>query len=96
MPQVLAIYVPSRSSSIFLANKMAALPARRTYELWIIQSNGSPIPAGVFQPHEHDSVTVVNSRLPQGVKTKTFAVTVEPESGSQLPTSIPIVLGTAE
>jgi anti-sigma-K factor RskA len=81
---------------IFLANNMAALPARRTYELWIIQSNGSPIPAGVFKPDEHDSVTVVNSRLPQGVKTKTFAITVEPESGSQLPTSTPIVLGTAE
>lgn len=62
----------------------------------LFQANGSPIPARVFKPDEHGNVTVVNSRLAQGVKTKTFANTVEPESGLQLPTSTPIMLGTAE
>jgi anti-sigma-K factor RskA len=57
---------------------------------------GSPIPAGVFRPDGHGNVTVVNSRLPTGLETKTFAITVEPEIGSQLPTSTPIMLGTGE
>lgn len=95
-PQGRAIYVPSRSSLIFLANNMPALSARRAYEVWIIPSSGSPIPAGVFKPDAHGNATVVNSRLPQGVETKTFAITVEPETGSQLPTSAPIMLGTGE
>jgi anti-sigma-K factor RskA len=57
-------------------------------EIW------SPIPAGVFKPDAEGNATVVNSRLPKGVETKTFAITVEPEDGSQLPTSTPIMLGT--
>ena len=95
-PQGRAIYVPGRSSLIFLANNMPALSARRAYELWLIPRSGSPIPAGVFKPDAHGNATVVNSRLPQGLVTKTFAITVEPESGSQLPTSTPIMLGTGE
>lgn len=95
-PQGRIIYVPSRSSLIFLANNLPPLPARRAYELWLIPRSGSPIPGGVFKPDAHGNVTVVNPRLPQGVETKTFAITVEPETGSQLPTSAPIMLGTGE
>ena len=95
-PQGRAIYLPSRSSLIFLANNMPALPARRAYELWIIPTSGSPVPAGVFKPDARGNVTVVNSRLPQGVETKTFGITVEPETGSQVPTSAPVMLGTGE
>ena len=94
-PQGRAIFVPSRSSLIFLANNMPALPARRAYELWVVPSSGSPVPVGVFKPDVRGNVTVVNSHLPQGVETRTFAITVEPEAGSQLPTSTPIMMGTA-
>jgi anti-sigma-K factor RskA len=93
-PQGRAIFVPSRSILIFLANNMPALPARRAYELWVVPSSGSPVPVGVFKPDVRGNVTVVNSHLPQGVETRTFAITVEPETGSQLPTSTPIMMGT--
>jgi anti-sigma-K factor RskA len=95
-PQGRAIYLPSRSSLIFLANNMPALPARRANELWLMPAKGSPIPAGVFKPDARGNVTVVNSRLPDGVNTKMFAITVEPETGSALPTSTPIMFGTGE
>ncbi len=95
-PQGRAIYLPSRSSLIFLANNMPALPARRAYELWLIPRSGSPIPAGVFKPDAHGNVTVVNLRLPERIETKAFAITVEPETGSSLPTSAPIMHGTGE
>jgi anti-sigma-K factor RskA len=95
-PQGRAIYVPSRSSLIFLANNLPALPVRRAYELWLIPRSGSPIPAGVFKPDANGNVTLVNSRLLPGVETKTFAITVEPETGSQVPTSTPIMLGSGE
>ncbi len=95
-PQGRAIYVPSRSSLIFLANNMPALPARRAYELWLIPTNGSPIPVGVFKPDAYGNVTVVNPPLPQGVEAKAFAITVESETGSRAPTSTPVMLGTGE
>jgi anti-sigma-K factor RskA len=95
-PQGTAFYVPSRSSLIFLANNMPAPPARRAYQLWLLPTNGAPISAAVFKPDAHGNVTVVNPRLPQGVATKVFAITVEPDTGSQLPTSAPIMLGTGE
>ncbi len=93
-PQGRVIYVPNRSSLIFLANNMPALPARRAYELWLIPSSGSPIPAGVFKPDAHGNATLVNPRFLRRGETKAFAITVEPETGSELPTSKPIMIGT--
>ena len=93
-PQGRAIYVRDRSSLIFLASNFHTLPAQKTYELWLIPTNGAPIPAGVFKPDAHGSATVINPPLPAGVTAKAFAVTVEPEGGSAAPT-LPIVMSGA-
>ena len=92
-PQGKAIYLRSRSSLIFFASNMPALPPQRAYELWLIPTSGAPIPAGVFKPDAHGSATVINPPLPAGVEAKTFAITVEPETGSAAPTSSPIMVG---
>jgi anti-sigma-K factor RskA len=90
-PQGKAIYVRERSSLIFLASNMPALPPQRSYELWLIPTNGAPIPAGMFKPDARGSATVVEPPLPGGVEAKAFAITVEPEQGSSAPT-MPIVM----
>ena len=90
-PQGKAIYVRDRSSLIFLASNLQALPAQKAYELWLIPTSGAPIPAGVFKPDAHGSATVINPPLPAGVQAKAFAITIEPEGGSSAPT-LPIVL----
>src|SRR5579862_2403380 len=43
-PQGKAIYVRDRSSLVFIASNMPALPPQRAYELWLIPTNGAPIP----------------------------------------------------
>ena len=95
-PQGKAIYLRRRGSLIFLANNFAPLPPKKAYELWLIPTTGSPIPAGVFKPDAHGSATLVNPPLPQGVEAKAFAITVEPEAGSLAPTSTPIMMGAGE
>jgi anti-sigma-K factor RskA len=90
-PQGKAIYVRDRSSLIFLASNLPALPPQKAYELWLIPTSGAPIPAGVFKPDAQGSATVINPPLPVGVEAKTFAITVEPEQGSLVPT-MPIVM----
>lgn len=92
-PQGKAIYVASSGTLVFLASNLPDLPPERAYELWLIPTSGSPIPAGVFKPHE-GSAAVIKPPLPPGVEAKTFAITVEPEAGSPAPTSQPIMVGT--
>jgi anti-sigma-K factor RskA len=95
-PQGRAIYVRERSSLIFLASNMPALPPQRSYELWLIPTNGAPIPAGMFKPDARGSATVVEPPLPGGVEAKAFAITVEPEQGSSAPTMPIVMMGAGE
>jgi len=95
-PQGKAIYVRDRSSLIFLASNLQALPPLKAYELWLIPTSGAPIPAGVFKPDAHGSAVVVEPPLPPGVQAKAFAITVEPEGGSSAPTLPVVMLGLGE
>ncbi len=95
-PQGKAIYVRDRSSLIFLASNMPALPPQKIYELWLIPTNGAPIPAGVFKPDAKGSATVIEPPLPSGVEAKAFAITVEPEQGSSSPTMPIVMMGAGE
>ncbi len=93
-PQGRAIYLSSSGTLVFLASNMPALPPQKAYELWLIPANGAPIPAGVFRPNAQGSAAVIKPPLPAGIEAKTFAITVEPEAGSNAPTSEPVMVGT--
>jgi len=95
-PQGKAIYVRDRSSLIFLASNMPSLPPQKAYELWLIPTNGAPIPAGVFKPDVRGSAIVIEPPLPAGVEAKAFAITVEPEQGSSTPTMPIVMMGAGE
>jgi len=95
-PQGKAFYLRNRSSLVFVANNMPALPPQKAYELWLIPVQGAPIPAGVFKPDARGSATVVNPPLPAGTEAKAFAITVENEAGSAAPTSPVIMMGAGE
>ncbi|MGH9512556.1 MAG: anti-sigma factor [Terriglobales bacterium] len=95
-PQGKAIYVRDRGSLIFLASNFQPVASGKAYELWLIPIKGNPIPAGVFKPDAHGSATVVNPPLPHGVEAKAFAITIEPQAGSEAPTSPVVMLGAGE
>jgi anti-sigma-K factor RskA len=95
-PQGKAFYLMKRSSLIFMASNMATLPPQKVYELWLIPMNGNPIPAGIFKPDAHGSATVVNPPLPAGVEAKAFAITMENEAGSAVPTMPILMMGSGE
>jgi anti-sigma-K factor RskA len=95
-PQGKAFYLRSRNSLIFLANNMPALPSEKAYELWLIPTNGAPIPAGVFKPDARGSATVVNPPLPTGAEAKAFAITIENEAGASAPTTPIVMMGAGD
>jgi anti-sigma-K factor RskA len=97
-PRGKAIYQRRNRNLIFLASNLPPLPAEKIYELWLFPANGGPpIAAGLFRPDLHGSATVVNPPLPEGVEAKTFAVTLEPASGShEAPRGTPVIVGVGE
>jgi anti-sigma-K factor RskA len=96
-PQGKSFYLRNRGRLIFLANNLPQLPADKIYELWLIPKVGAPVPAGLFRPDAYGSATVVNPPLPAGVEAKTFAVTLEPESGShEAPRGQAVMAGMGE
>jgi anti-sigma-K factor RskA len=89
-----ASYMRARGQLVFTANNLAALPPGKIYELWLIPAKGSPIPAGTFAPDAQGSAAVVFPQIPAGVEAKAFGVTVEPEGGSNAPTSAILLQGS--
>lgn len=91
-PEAKAVYSSRQHSLVLLADHLNPLPAHKIYELWLLPANGSPpLPAGTFKPDDRGSAALVLSQLGDGVAAKGFAVTVEDEPGSAVPT-MPIVL----
>ena len=91
-----AFYLRSRGSLVFLATNMPPLPPNKAYELWLIPKQGAAIAAGVFKPDANGRGTVINPPLPPGAEAKTFAITVENEAGSPVPTSPVVMIGAGE
>jgi hypothetical protein len=91
IPEGKAIYSRERGGLIFVASDLNPLPPQKAYELWLIPTQGAPIPAGVFKPDARGGAMVINPPLPPGVEAKAFAITIEPELGSTTPT-MPIVM----
>jgi anti-sigma-K factor RskA len=89
-----AVYDPASGTLVFIASNMPAVPSQKTYQLWLIPTNGAPVPAGVFKPNARGTASVIKPPLPTGLAAKTFAITIEPEAGSSAPTSQPIMVGT--
>jgi hypothetical protein len=85
-------YNSDKGSLIFLASNLDPLQTYKTYELWVIPADGgAAIPAGTFHPDDVGNASVIMPDLPKGIAPKTFAVTIEPDGGSQTPTS-PIIM----
>lgn len=91
-----AIYLAATGELLFQGNNLAAIPAEKTYELWVIPANGqAPIPAGLFRPDAEGNASVVLPTLPSGVPAKAFGVTLERAEGSQTPTAPILLVGAA-
>jgi anti-sigma-K factor RskA len=82
-----AAKVPADGKSVFVAEDLPAPPEDNVYQVWLIEESG-PTSFGVFEP-EDGRALLEGARPLTGVTA--VAVTVEPEGGSEQPTSDPIV-----
>jgi anti-sigma-K factor RskA len=67
-------------------------PQDKSYQLWVVPMEGSPISAGVFNPATSDTAHWMTT-VPQGVAAKAFAITLEPAGGAPAPTGPKVLAG---
>jgi len=87
------VWDPGTRQGFLLVSGLAAAPAGKAYELWIV-ARAAPVPAGVFQVAADGSAQMPLPFVEDAALAKTFAVTLEPEAGTAAPTG-PVVLAGA-
>lgn len=92
-PQAKTVYVP-RKGLLLIANNLQPLPGDKVYQLWFLPADGSaPMPFGTFKTDQGGNA-VMHHTAKTDKRPKAFAITVEPEGGSPVPTS-EVVMGPA-
>jgi anti-sigma-K factor RskA len=91
-PQVRTIYVREKGHLLLTASNVAEPPAHKAYELWLMPADGRPpMPCGMFKTDWRGHTMKLYYMQTAGIDAKGFAVTLEPETGSDTPTS-PIMM----
>ncbi|HKV03972.1 MAG TPA: anti-sigma factor [Candidatus Acidoferrales bacterium] len=93
MPQGAAhVMYNAKMGMLMYDGEIAPAPASKSYQLWLVPAQGTPISAGVFNPvagrGDHWMM-----KLPQGIAPKAFAVTLEPAGGMPQPTGPKVLVG---
>ena len=95
VPEGRASYMPKTGTLVFTAQQLQPLPPQKTYQLWLIPANGSaPMACGTFKPDGQGNASMVMPWAEKKMMPKMFAVTIEPEGGSETPT-MPLVMAGA-
>jgi hypothetical protein len=90
------IFIHSKLGVMLVASNLPKLDAGKIYEMWLVpkEGKGSPRPAGLFQSTGEQAMNVLQG--PVDLRNLyAIAVTVEPEAGSQAPTTRPLLVATA-
>jgi anti-sigma-K factor RskA len=80
---------PSRGI-VLIAAHLPKLDRDRIFQMWVIPTQGNPIPAGTFASDTNDTAVYVHTGAVTGAAA--IAVTVEPAGGSPQPTTTPFIV----
>lgn len=81
------VVAPSSQRVMFIADDLPKAPHGHTYELWLISDTGAK-PAGLFDARDDGTAIAMVDGTIEGAKA--LGVTVEPDGGSDAPTTQPI------
>jgi hypothetical protein len=81
---------PSRGV-LLISSNLPRLDPGKIFEMWVIPKGGAPRPAGLFEPNPDGTAIHVLAGAVDIASLGAVAVTIEPEAGSQAPTSTPII-----
>lgn len=84
------IFVNPNRGILLIASNLPPLTPGHIFEMWVIPKGGSPRPAGLFQSSDSGTAFHMLTGAPWVNSGDAVAVTIEPESGSQAPTTTPL------
>ena len=86
------VFVNAQRGVLLIASNLPPAPSGKTYELWVISKRGVPQPAGLFQSNLQGNALYLRGGALDMTIAGAIAVSLEPASGSNAPTTIPIVV----
>lgn len=86
--------VRGADGSLVLVAQLPPLPPGRVYQLWLIQGANSPVSGGTFTVDQQGRGLLALPPNRQALVSDVVAVTDEPDPGSPLPTTRPLISGT--
>ena len=73
--------------AMLIAHKLPSVPQGKAYQLWFIVGKNPPMPGKTFSP-DVAGTGVLREQMPkEAIDSAIFAITLEPEGGSDAPTS---------
>ena len=78
---------------LLLAQQMPVPAPDRTFQLWVVPRQGSPISADIFRPDASGQVLLISTPQATIAGAQALAITDEPAGGSPQPTTTPIWVG---
>jgi anti-sigma-K factor RskA len=93
-PFATVVYSPNARYGVLYNLSLAALTPEQAYQLWLIDAEGNPTSAAVFQVGDGDRQSWIwQMEQPVG-GFSAFAISIEPAGGSSAPTTTPISIAT--
>ena len=86
------VFVNAQRGVLLIASNLPTAPSGKTYELWVISKRGVPQPAGLFQSNLQGNALYLRGGALDMTIAGAIAVSLEPASGSNAPTTTPIVV----
>ncbi|MGH7890079.1 MAG: anti-sigma factor, partial [Thermodesulfobacteriota bacterium] len=80
------------NKAFFYSLNLPAIPAGKTYQLWVI-ADSAPISAGIFNVDNKGDNFMKLEALPSPSTIQKFAVTLEPDGGVPQPTGKMYLIG---
>jgi anti-sigma-K factor RskA len=81
--------------AMLIASKLPSVPRGKAYQLWFIVGKNPPMPGKTFSPDDAGNGVLKDQMPKEALDSAIFAITVEPEGGSNTPT-MPIYLRSFE
>jgi anti-sigma-K factor RskA len=88
------LYNPTGDLGLLFSDQFPELSPDRAYQLWLLRGEQSPVSAGLFQVDDQGHSVLVFRPSEPIESYDAIAVSTEPASGSEAPTTSPIAVGT--
>jgi anti-sigma-K factor RskA len=92
-PNIQLFWDRNRNSAVLHASGLRQVDPGKAYQLWFIK-DGKPVPSVTFKPEPTGHVKIEPLAVPSDGDISAAAVTIEPEAGSQQPTTPIVMVGS--